>query len=595
MLLFVIISLVPLVLTLFLTYTKFQTTLEQNSIRSERELATTVSVKIKSFIVSQIGILNTIATLYDQQFSVRQELSQNIVENILYRSENFSDISIVNKEGQETIRANRLLVFLDSDLRDLNNTEAFKIVKEKGLYIGPMYIKDGKPLFNLGRWIVDSQGTFSGAVFAEIDAKVMPEVMKKILNTISPGGRVFMVNRDGITIAHSDLSYILGERDLSDLPSVRDIKFDGENIGIPQKYNNENGQAVFGLSFPITLDSLDIRLPEPYQINWFLIVEELQDEILSEAYQIALFFLFISIGVLILIAIASVYFAKRISAPVESLYKATEEFAKGNLSYRTKINTKDEIGDLAANFDKMADSVVRSIDEIKKTEKMRSEFVMIAAHQLRTPLTGIKWSINYLTDNKINKLNEEQKNVLEKMSIATERVVRLVNNLLNINQIENKGFKIYPKKQSIIPVLEHIKSTLEGDAKKNNIKLELEIDTFIPDLNIDDHKIEVAISSVITNAIEYSFPDSVVEVKAEVKDKELILTIKDSGIGIIQEETDRIFTKFFRSKRAILQHTEGTGLGLYVSKNIIEQHGGKIWFTSEGGKGTTFIISLPIS
>ena len=140
-----------------------------------------------------------------------------------------------------------------------------------------MYIKEGKPLFNLGRWISDSQGNFSGAVFAEVDAKVMPEVMSKISNVTSPGGRVFMVNEKGITVAHSDLSYILGERDLSALPPISNIKLKSGEIGVPTKYVNERGESVLGSAYPIILEPLDINLPEPYKINWFLVVEELQD------------------------------------------------------------------------------------------------------------------------------------------------------------------------------------------------------------------------------------------------------------------------------------------------------------------------------
>src|SRR3989338_4964654 len=223
LLLFTAISLIPLILALVLTYTRFQKTLERDAIKLESQLAATASNKIKTFIISQVGILNTIATLYDQEFSASQSSSNKIIENILYRSENFTDISIVNTEGKEIIRQNRILVFSEKDLGDVSETGAFQTVKEKGLYVGPTYIKEGRPSFDLGRWIVDSRGNFSGAVFAQINAKIMPEVMANVSRIAGEGGRVFMVDEKGIVVAHSDLSYILGEKDFASLPVLKNI------------------------------------------------------------------------------------------------------------------------------------------------------------------------------------------------------------------------------------------------------------------------------------------------------------------------------------------------------------------------------------
>src|SRR3989344_726292 len=154
--LFSVISLIPLVVVSLLTFFRFQSTLEQDAANLGRQLTATAATDIKSFVISQVSILDTIATIYHPDFPLRPEGSGKIVENILYRSENFTDISIVDKFGAEIERQNRILVITPSELRNLGNTPAFQIVKEKGIYIGPMFIQSGKPFFEIVRWIEDT-------------------------------------------------------------------------------------------------------------------------------------------------------------------------------------------------------------------------------------------------------------------------------------------------------------------------------------------------------------------------------------------------------------------------------------------------------
>ena len=595
LLLFSIIALIPLILTLSITYTRFQHTLEQDAIKLENQLAATASNKVKTFIVSQVGILDTIATLYDQEFARPQDSLFKIVENILYRSENFTNISIVDKDGKEIIKQDRILVFRESDLGNILGSEAFESVKTSGLYIGPMYIENGKPLFNLGRWIVDSQENFLGAVFAKVDAKIIPEVMANISTIAGEGGRVFMVDERGVVVAHSDLSYILGEKDLSALPIIENIVLGNEDIEISKKYENEEGEAVLASAYPITIEPTDVSLVREVGTNWFVIVEQQQNVVFAEAYKAVIFFIIIALGVLALIITSAVYFAGRISAPVEALYRATVEFAKGNLTYRTKIKANDEIGDLAKNFDEMAGTIAGSIEKIKEEERMKSEFVTITAHQLRTPLTGLKWSLDLISSGGTGTLSTDQKQVVDKASTATNHMVDLVNNLLNITQIEEGGFPVTLKKQSIVPVFTNIKDTFQSASDQNGVTLKMDDIPALPPLDIDSEKVEMALENIIDNSIKYSRPGGVVEVKVVPNERGILISIQDSGIGISPSEAERIFTKFFRSDRALHHHTDGTGIGLYVAKNIIEQHKGKVWFESKVDQGTTFYVSLPLS
>ncbi len=613
LILFSIISLIPLVLTLLITYTRYQKTLEQDAVKLENQFAATASSKIKTFMVSQIGIINNIATLYDEEFSsddasLTNESShgnedphpRNLsgatteIKHILYRSENFTNLSIINQDGKEIIKEDKTLIFEEDDLIDIENSEKFKTIKTKGLYIGPIYRENGKSLFELGRWIVDPENNFKGAVLAKIDAKIIFEIMTNISDTMGAGGHVFIVDEKGEILAHPYETQVLGGEHASHLFDIKNIVLNNKNLEISQKYYNEKREAVLGTAYSITLESTDIKLPQELKTNWFIVVEQKQSVVFKEIYTTLVFFIFIFLCVLILVALSAIYFAKGISAPVEMLHIATKEYTKGNLLYRTKIETNDEIGDLADNFNKMAGTIASSIEDIRQEEKMKSDFIAIAAHQLRTPLTGLKWSIDFLISEDAGKLNLDQKQMIEKAFRATKQMVDLVNDLLNISKIEEGHFNINLKKQSILQVFENIKNMFQN-TKENNIILKINDIPTLPLLNIDDKKIEMALENIIDNAIKYSPPGGTVELKVVYQKQEVVISVKDSGIGISKNEKERIFTKFFRSKEALIKHPDGSGLGLYISKNIIEQHKGKMWFDSKENEGTTFYISLPVT
>lgn len=239
---------------------------------------------------------------------------------------------------------------------------------------------------------------------------------------------------------------------------------------------------------------------------------------------------------------------------------------------------------------------MKQITSNKKEEKIKStgEFITVIAHQLRTPLTGMKWSFDLLSSLEIGELNSEQKQIVKKVSSTTNYMIGLVNNLLNVSQIEEGHFKIILKKQSILPVFKNIENIFKSIAEEKGIILKIEIPTELPLLDIDIEKIEIVINNIVDNSIKYSLPGGIVELKIAHSGQELIISIKNGGISIPKEEFDKIFTKFFKSNQASQHQTNAVGLGLYISKNIIDQHNGKIWFESEENQGTTFYVSLPI-
>jgi len=239
--------------------------------------------------------------------------------------------------------------------------------------------------------------------------------------------------------------------------------------------------------------------------------------------------------------------------------------------------------------------ILRDITREKVVEKLKTEFVSIAAHQLRTPLSAIKWTLEMMLDGDMGEISEEQRGFLKKTYQSNERMIRLINDLLNVTRIEEGRFLYKTKKCDIIELAENVLAPLKEVARRKGIKVITDWPKKkIPKVEVDTEKISLVIQNLVDNAINYTKKGGEIKITIDYHKEEIIFSVKDNGIGISDSQKKRIFSKFFRGDNAVRAETEGTGLGLYIAKNIIEAHKGKIWFESEENKGTTFFFSLPI-
>ncbi|MBU4078266.1 PAS domain-containing protein [Patescibacteria group bacterium] len=239
--------------------------------------------------------------------------------------------------------------------------------------------------------------------------------------------------------------------------------------------------------------------------------------------------------------------------------------------------------------------ILHDISREKVVERLKSQFVSVAAHQLRTPLSIIKWSLCMLLDGEIGLLTNEQIEMLDKAQQTNERMIHLINDLLNVARIEEGRFMYQPKTVDMIELLEKIIEPIQALAKNKRVKFEFKkpTDKTSKVIKADIEKLSLAIKNLLENAIFYTSPGGKVILSAGRINNDVLVSVKDSGIGIPKDQQKRVFNKFFRGDNAVRMETEGTGLGLFITKNIIEAHEGKISFESEEGKGTTFKFSLP--
>jgi PAS domain S-box-containing protein len=240
-------------------------------------------------------------------------------------------------------------------------------------------------------------------------------------------------------------------------------------------------------------------------------------------------------------------------------------------------------------------AVLHDITRERMIEAMKSEFVSIAAHQLRTPLSAIKWTMRMFLDGDLGKLNEGQFKLAEKAYLSNDRMVNLVNDLLNVSRIEEGRYLYKPSQISFNEIINPILETYKEEIKRRGIDFEINnIDKKLPLVAVDVEKITLVIQNFLDNAMKYTQAKGKIIFSTTFNNKEIEVSVKDNGVGIPKDQHERIFSKFFRAANVVRMETEGSGLGLFICKNIIGAHGGKIWFESKEKEGSLFSFTLPI-
>lgn len=235
-------------------------------------------------------------------------------------------------------------------------------------------------------------------------------------------------------------------------------------------------------------------------------------------------------------------------------------------------------------------------EHLQEMDKLKSEFILIAAHQLRTPLSGVKWVFSILLNKHGQGLTELQRKMLKKGYKTNERIIRLANDLLSVIRIEEERFGYKFKTLNLVKFIKEIVQDNYEKFKKKGLRLRfLEPDQEFPKCKIDPQSLRLAIQNILDNAHDYTLK-GFVKISIKQREKEFLVKIKDTGVGVPPEQESRLFTKFFRGSNIMHKGlgTEGTGLGLYIVKNIIEKHGGKAWLVSQLNKGTVFYFTLPV-
>lgn len=234
----------------------------------------------------------------------------------------------------------------------------------------------------------------------------------------------------------------------------------------------------------------------------------------------------------------------------------------------------------------------RANEQLQALDLAKSEFISIAAHQLRTPLSAIKWILHMLVHNEFQNEGESLE-FTQKAAQSTNRMIELVNDLLEVDHLQSGKDQFTFKALDPKLLIESIALELQTIASKRKVNLGVDLSNCV-EINGDITKLRELFQNLIENALKYTPENGNVKITSTVKDGFLEVSVKDSGIGIPDDQKYHIFSKFFRAANAMKVETVGSGLGLFIAKEVAERHGGKIWFESKVGEGTTFLVQLPI-
>lgn len=240
--------------------------------------------------------------------------------------------------------------------------------------------------------------------------------------------------------------------------------------------------------------------------------------------------------------------------------------------------------------------VIRDVTREKAIAKTKSEFISLAAHQLRTPLSAIKWTFSMALSGDAGAVSRPVKDLLFNGFKANERMITLVNDLLNVARIEEGRFGYKFEKGNVVETVKKNVDSFDILSRESGVEIKFfPPASLLPEISYDEERLSLALSNLVENAIYYSQgAKGRVEVKVYADGDFVKIEVRDNGMGIPEGHKAKLFTKFQRAANAVKAHTEGSGLGLFIVKNIIKRHGGEIVVESEEGKGSSFIVSLPM-
>lgn len=404
----------------------------------------------------------------------------------------------------------------------------------------------------------------------ELEMKSLSTFNDTRIMFITPSGDVILDTNNSSTDKSNEdrILFSINDFDYGDLKGKHDILWDFYGLF------SEPALSVFS---PIS-NSFEIKGYVVINIPESAIVERVYDTFNTNYLTLAI--------VLILSSAFLVLYFFQVHRPIKEITRATNEYSKGNLSYHVKPMHNDEIGRLGMSLDYMA-------SQLNESDKFQQKFLSNISHDFRSPLTSIKGYLEAIQDGTIPP--EMLDKYIGIMLFETERLTKLTSNILTLNELDPKSVRLDISTFDLNSIIRHTVETFEGTCKKKGIKFNITYANSVQNVKADKGRIQQVIYNLIDNAIKFSKENSYIYITVREKGEKAQISIKDTGCGIAKEDIDKIWDRFYKSDSSRGRDKKGSGLGLSITKEVIQAHGENIDVVSTVGVGTEFIFTLELA
>jgi two-component system, NtrC family, sensor kinase len=524
-------------------------------------------------------------------------------QRLFAREELVIQLSYLDATGTERVRTSPLEIDRTDLAIDRSQSAAFTRARAEQRYLGPVYFQRGsQPHMTIA---VSENAPGRGVVVAEVDLSPVSQAIARA--RVGTAGYAYAVDSRGELVTHSDMDLVRRHTNFASLPQVRDA--------LRATSDAPTDTATIGRDQDGTKVLSAFQTIEP--LGWRVFVEQPLSEafapIKSAIWRTAL----LLVAFLLLAVVTGILLARRLVRPIESIQAAAARMGSGSLNQRIEIPSNDELGALAEEFNRMAArleesyagleqkvdertlelaTALRELDEksreLEAASRHKSEFLANMSHELRTPLNAILGFSQVLRERMVGDLNAKQEEYLDDILTSANHLLALINDILDLSKVEAGQVELELAPFSLREALERGVVMVRERATKDGVQVALTAVPEVDSVNGDERRIRQVIFNLLSNAVKFTPAGGAVDVSAAQVNGEITVSVADTGPGIAAEDQERIFEEFQQTEAGV-QQREGTGLGLALSKRLVELHGGRIWVESEPGHGSTFAFTLP--
>ncbi|MBC8199747.1 MAG: HAMP domain-containing protein [Desulfobacterales bacterium] len=536
----------------------------------------------------------------DSHYTDKVDIALTRLDRTEKANESIYEVFVLNKKGIAVASSDRRKIGLD------RSSDAYFLEAKSGSYIKDAYYSKitGEPSIAVSAPIVNKETKkFLGVVVARIGLNELNRITTDRTG-LGKTGEAYLVNKQCLMITPSRFAEDAFLKLKVDTENTRKYLEDIKKGAEPHEHESFIFDDYRGVKVLGTHDHIS-------EMQWGLMAEIDESEALGPLVKLKAIFIIIMLFTLTTAWFLGALLSRFITRPIHELRKGAGIIGRGDLDYKIAVDTKDEIGQLSQAFNKMTEDLkdtTTSIDKLKNTEedlrkakegaeaanRAKSSFLAGMSHEIRTPMNAVIGMADLLSD---TPLTDMQKEYLEMLTVSANNLLDVINDVLDMSKIEAGHLEIEKAEFDLMDVVESAGVGLSAKASQKDIKLLYRIKSDVPRYILGDStKLRQILINLAGNSIKFTEKGEIV-VNVEILERSgdditLHFSVKDTGIGISKERLSKIFESFTQADSSTTRKYGGTGLGLTISKQLVEKMGGKIWVESEMGKGSTFHFTI---